>query len=325
MLGTLSDTDAAALLDKIGDNVNMLYARHRPPLVNAMLSGQAAITNTWYRAIVPSADALQYDVRVHVAGGLTSQAIDIYMDYRTGDSTGTPWTALTGWAPNTHSLTSALSDWVAGTVTIPAAARYLRLRVDDQSGARTVQGKALLILPSVQTSIAVGAPLASGFIGYEEALLTATGGTCHTETFNRIARNVACVLRDRRQAVVDFMFVDNVSSDTWTKFTGGHSASGDVASVPLFKGITDVYGNRSARLQVSMRVDDPNSGTLTVGQEGGWSLELDCDDTDNAGTLDLVDLGGAPTFYAYLHPGGAGNVQPHYVSLDWVPGDGEDS
>uniref|UniRef100_A0A6M3KQT5 Uncharacterized protein n=2 Tax=viral metagenome TaxID=1070528 RepID=A0A6M3KQT5_9ZZZZ len=322
---TILDDEPLDTICKVG---NYLYGNHTPPLVNICpLNVSGAATKTWVFPATPSADALTYSwfVWIHNTGGqLATTTINI--DYNTTVSTA-GWTSIVSQAISTGHLTGGTPNvegyYPVGVVTgatIPATARFFRLQAVS-GGAYSTQVQSFMLYPLRMNSTASGAK-ASGFVAHEDTMLTGAGGTIHTELFDRTLRNVAAVLLDREQMV--FSYVDTVSTATYTHSIS--TARKYILTRNVLHGTTSVLGQGGGpgvggTITIRARAADAaagGNGVLNVGEVGGQSVELDCDDTDVSDTIELQS--DRPTFYATVTPYDTDAVSIRYITGHWTPG-----
>lgn len=314
-------------LDTILDMTNFLYATHKPALWNLCPINPAAThTHDWVWPAVASADALTYDVAAYVYAA-ASKVGTIDIDLRYGPTSSGAWTAIVGWNPKTISLGGggATEAWITAEAALPASAGgFWKLEVDDGGTGANTQVQCFAAMPVTLAAIAAGVK-ASGFKAYDNTmLLSADGGTIHTELFERAVANVRAVLRDRQQMV--FSYVDELTNPNYT-YAQSLVRDGTYWQW-VFRGRTSVRGQGGgpcvgARILVQARADDSSAGgngVLIVGEEGGQKVTIDCDDADNDGYLDLQS--DEPVLYCTVHPyASAGAVTIRYVTGRWLPGE----
>lgn len=190
---------AAEPLQTALENLNYLWKWHRPPLVDVcptLDSTAGAGRWTVIVPIIPSADGIRYAFQARLMPSATS-TLTITVDYATTASMSS-WTNIYSSTPGTTAatlLTHTDSDMV-----IPATA--VALRLDYQVAAGTLYLHHVLVVPG--PADAAAGITASGFVPFDDGLLSLTGAPIHTELLDRVKLSTLAVLRDRRQNAFSF-------------------------------------------------------------------------------------------------------------------------
>ena len=193
---------AAQPLQKVLENVNYLYTRHRPPLASVCLTTAGALTRTarFIVPILPSADSVAYGMESRVYCSAACN-LTIVIDYCTAYAfdTGGPWTNLIN-----HTGGHLIAVAGAGLVTqvdhavIPSNAVALRVQYSVSVGNHTPQH--FLAYPTPDAPLAL--PYPSGFSLFDDGML-ASGehSPITTEHVNRCRASADAIRRDRWQCL----------------------------------------------------------------------------------------------------------------------------
>lgn len=190
------------------ENINYLWKWHRPPLVDLCpttdpLQGRATIAIP----IIPSVDGLPYkaDLCIWATAATTFTGTIKYCTSYTG--LGTTWTS---WKSVSGGVSAAvLTLWNTTAGTLPATA--VALQVDVQVAAGAVRVDHVLVYPAPGDAVAGIQP--SGFVPFDDGMISATGSPIHTEHINRCKTSSLAVLRDRVQAAFSFAQVEGNAVD----------------------------------------------------------------------------------------------------------------
>lgn len=180
------------------ENANFLWLNHQPPVVDHCPSWTAGVTRTivFMTPIIPSADAIEYATRCTLVTA-ASTTVTVAIAWATGAQaavSGGTWTTLT---TTTATTTAGARTDVDATVTIPANAECLRWTVTRGSGA--VEVHHLLATPA--PAAVPTAQTASGFVPYEDGVLSVPTAPIHVEHLARPIWDAWRIVRDRRQIV----------------------------------------------------------------------------------------------------------------------------
>lgn len=322
-----------APMRKLANNVNFLFLCHAPPLINAAPVSRQVLSNqimyedqSIVQVIVPSADSLEYVVRVVTFGdNVTASALSISSnDIAEPDpNDAADWTEIgTGAIANS----SGLVEWDPVTITIDAAVRLLRFRFTAAVGDN-LSVLAVMVTPRVTDLIDLAAGAGSGFKFMGIAQLVQQGASVHPEWYNRAWRDVARVLADRRQRLfsVSVPYEHGASPK-------GVANLGTTASKPAYlAGLAPCsflgQGGATVRL-VAYAYDETAGGVLSVSERGGGTgAQLTIAnmgngvDADSFGlyetTLKLIRDEPAIALMAKA----AEKIHALDVHLDWVPGE----
>lgn len=186
-------------------NANYFYRFHSPPLLSVAYCTAGTITRAaiYHIPIIPSADDLLYDVEHRYACSNATQTITTTVDYCTTYAGGaTVWANLYAQNDTTAGAGVVLRSMRTG-IQIPRTAVALRVQYSaPAAGDRTDHH--LLVYPNTQT-LAAGVTN-SGFVPWDDGALTsAEGWPLHEEHLNRIGKNAAAVLSDRKQCAFAFV------------------------------------------------------------------------------------------------------------------------
>lgn len=299
-------------------NNNWLFAQHQPPLINACPYVDESAAQTFTFPVVPSADGMQYEVRVGVfstTGG--NVVLDVGRDNTASPQPGTDanWTQLTGGGQTLAAGVATVTWLTPFFVTVPATATMVRFKMTS-SGGVTFQTHSISARPRARTEIDPTISYASGSGWVHGALgqLVQEGGAIHPEILNRLFRNPARVLRDRRQIVWSY-----IQSSVTTKATIATAITSQLAYGPA-----SLRGQAGATLTVRLLIKDGTAGgKVRVGELGGTSVEftLAGGGTFLLMTATLRIVSDEPVFYLNATGTGASTLTPVSCLIDWRPGD----
>jgi len=264
------DELATALL-----NMNAAYALHAPSLLSVIVTDAAAVTlaKELHIPIKPSADGLIYDFRLLLTPSATA-TYTIGLSYCTAYSdTTTTWTVVFNDA-GVATTAATLLDY-SNTATIPANAVAVRIRVTPGSGS--YEWHSAWMRPSADnTAPTTLAP--SGFVAYDDALLSATGAPINTEMINRIRNNAKALLKDRKQLAYCFTQPSSarrlLSGPTEQRLPRGR------IHLPHQSGFVELEVYCIAKVNTGT-----TTGLIRVQQVGGEQIALDADATIQINTL----------------------------------------
>ena len=317
------------------ENVNWLYMYHRPQLVSVCPTEPAAMGRNAVVVvpIQPSADGLRYDFHTEVVGSNNTN-VTVVVEYCTSytglPTSGSPttWTNIFTQATGITAATRAAQLKTGQTV--PATAVALRWTVSVAAG--TFELHHLLAVPA-PTSVA-NAIQASGFVPYDDGLLTVADAPVHTEFLNRCALSTAAILRDRRhmalslcqdeaQANVDTVVTGQTSYLTWPRVRAWFPAqSGPTVSLTVSALATMSAGSGSKLIRVA-QVPDAQGAAIGPCK----AVELDATSAGNikTATLQLQLQGDGLMRYADLQVAirttVAHTTYLHSLVASWRPGD----
>jgi hypothetical protein len=159
------------------------------------------------------------------------------------------------------------------------------------------------------TSISTSGTYASGFVPYDDDLLTATGGPINTELMNRACNSSAAVIADRQQCL--FSFVNDGS--TVARIT---KAGADTIK-PICYAQAHAPGQAGATVDVYvLGADSGGSAKVFVGEVGGDKISLNADSADRNGQLTLRSEN--PIFTVDVQPDSGTDL--YYVAIHLKPG-----
>lgn len=216
---------AANPLDTILKNSNHLYRYFRPPLVSFVpIDGVASRDRSYVVPVVPSADGLSYTFQHRILPATTG-SVDIKVEGNSGVDPSSGWSTLYGPA-SSGSLTGGAWATVAHSATLAPTVTMLRISYLGAGADLTIGHVLAFPAPS---SVASGVK-PSGFIPYDDGLLSVSGAPVTTEMVNRMRTNALAVLRDRRQVVASLV----QQYDTSAPWSNGYAApSVAVADQPM--------------------------------------------------------------------------------------------
>jgi len=301
---------------KLCNNNNWLWCKHAPPLINVCPYTTEGTAHTFVFPVIPSAEAKQYTVRIGVwstAGGTV--VISIGGDNAANPQPGTDahWTTLTGGSASPTAGAGALTWLTPMTVTIPDDASYLRFKFTN-SGGSSYQVHSILVAPVEQTDVDYTTPLtSSGWIAASIGQIAQQGAAIHPELINRLFRNVARVLADRRQCLWSF-----AQSSVSTRI----SHTGDGTAVQYAYGPASIRGQAGATVTVRLFAKEGvDSAKVRVGEIGGSSVVFTVTGGGSylayQATLRLVS--DEPVIY--MHATSKSDLVLLTCLVEWQPGD----
>ena len=186
-------------------NANYFYRYHSPALLSVAYCTAGSLTRISYYhiPIVPSVDSLLYDFEHRYECSSAAQTVTTTVDYCTTYAGGaTVWTNLYTQNDTTGGAAVVFRSTRTG-VAIPRTAVAIRTQYSaPAAGTRTDHH--VLVYPNTQTLVA--GITTSGFVPWDDGALTsAEGFAIHEEHLNRIGKNAASVLSDRKQCAYAFV------------------------------------------------------------------------------------------------------------------------
>lgn len=321
--GVVSQQDLAlaafddATLDTILKRLNYAWQRHRPPLVAASPTVASMTRDTKLEfGCEPSADGLVYEF-VHVVAILAAGTMAITIEAWNGSS----WSTLVGPTSDSTSI-----GWFTKTHTATVPATTRRLRITYAHGTKAYWVSDVLAYP--KPSSTPTSKQASGWVGYDDGLLAATGAPIHAELLNRCKASSVALLTDRKTMVLSFLqdrtdprHDGQVTQPPGSIFTGS-------AFMTLGRGRLHLPGNKGPAI-VSLHVHGSMTGTGTRrvivrhvdGVVADSSQSFDLDDTWQ--TADLVVHGESPLVEIVVQNSdnsGTGKAMVDSIVGFWQPG-----
>jgi hypothetical protein len=179
-------------------NTNWLYVYRWAPLVTVCPSEPTAMARTAVVVVPvrPSVDGLRYDFHVEAVCSADTNLTVVVEE--TDNYTGLPTSGSpTAWTAIFTTVSAETAGARAAQITTgqTIAADTVALRFTVSVAAGTFELHHLLAFPHPAT-IAAGSA-ASGFVPYDDGILTTAGGPVHTELLDRCAYSTAAILRDR--------------------------------------------------------------------------------------------------------------------------------
>lgn len=291
---------------------NWLYCRHCPPLVNLSPKHNGSIAPRFACPVTPSADGLTYRVYVEsysAAGGTFTCAVapDGAADPQPGTDGdwGTALVTLTE-----TSIAAGLHSWTSATCVIPAATAFLRFKF---GGANSIVVMSIFVVPEALSDFDPAATYVSNWVPCGIAQMRQEGAGIHPEFYNRVWKNVAYVLADRRQVVFSFA-VPTGDSDYY--YSAGLFTVRTLGVSPC------TLKDWPAQLaQVEMLIyDDDNNGVAVMRERGGESVTFDVDSNGDEYRLLTGDLQLAseePAIVFEADP--ATSIRPACALVTWAP------
>ena len=279
-------------LQQILENANSAYMLHRPPLLQCLFTTGDNIDRqcTIQIPINPSADDLRYTFKHYLLPQTSSPNDDMTVKVE-------EWSAAGGWStvygPATISATDGTRTSHTHTASIDAASVKIRLTYTRANGG-AYRPEGLLVYPDPAT-LAAGVK-ASGFVPFDDGLLTSSGAGLNVEHHNRPKRNAHALLADRKQCAFSFVQEDDPSLVSHDIATPGLDAS---VLLRIAQGRVVVPGQSAPLLRVRCIASvsaGSTSDRVYVRQVNGAQVELDANGTSAAPTeatirLDLAQPG----------------------------------
>lgn len=300
-------------LRKILVNSNWFWKYHRPPIVSvAFLQDAIAADRVFVLPILPSADGTPGSttgIKYRYRFSLYAAAIgNVGVTIEWAETTAGAWTLIDG--PNNAALVNGQSFYTVATDrAIDTRARLLKITFTY--GAIAYRPAHLVVWPQPPSMIA--GKQASGFVPFDETLITTAGSPINTEILDRCAINARAVMQDRWQICANF-------AQGYTRATAKYSIAAAKSTMAIFRpqipvdsetplyalevrAIASVSGGTSAdRLQIS-------------GPNGIYPLAAD-------GTLQTATIGchgKMPDIVAILTADGAHSTYLHSLAIFWRP------
>lgn len=302
---------------KIANFVNWLWCHHCPALVNFSPFQQTGYASVDYVIpMVASDEGLDYQVYAQVyTSNNTTCTISVDVD----DAADPQWDEPTDWDnldSSAQSVTaSAWNELTAFDVTIPADGTHIRITASVSAG--TVIVGSVLIVPKAMSEIDPSFVSLTGFFAMGIHHLYQDGAAVHGEWLNRAWRNIAHILRDRRQCVW---------SSVWPEISKAaleQTTERPERTIGVAKAFLPVAG-AAAKLRTYTH-DLNGAGELRVAEEGHALLAQHAvDDAGGEYRTNLIDvflLSAEPLITASCQPdvGMVSALSPMTVVIDWAP------
>lgn len=317
----LAPAMAAEPLQTALGNLNWLYVHHTPALLSVCPTELPTTRAQHYDLpIRPSADGLPYVVRLIIVPTETT-TIDIDVETTAAyTETGATWTALDSVAA--LAVTADTRTVWSGYGVIPANAEAIRITLDAADGVPVLHH--ILVYPDADEIALPTAETASGFIPFDDTMISQTGAAIHTEHVNRCKASSLAVLRDRWQCAFSYCAVASGATDYPVTYTEGWAAPPVRLWLP--------YQGPTVELQVYV-IADVNGGAtsdlVSLWQVGitptAEPARFDASGNVEQGTLTIHLQGEAAARYADLQwvawatSGNTTNVRA--IIAFWRPGD----
>lgn len=327
--GGIVVTDQGALVQPAADqdplktaleNTAFLYA-YRPAHLACVFTCADKISNrsvVFEVPIAPSADGISYTFRHHVRTGTGTSDLTVKVDEWVSAAWNTIENSTTITAAANTVVTHSHADAVDSTAT------KLRFTYSRATGADELTPDSVCMYATGLT-ISAGKK-GSGYVPFDDGLLTTAGSPIHTEHINRAYRDVMAVLGDAKQCAAAFVQESNV---TYTKHEA--SAAGLGAGVYARLGAARFCAPYQVNPQITVyALASVDAGATTdivrfrqLGPKGKQVL-LDGDGAINSDTLRLSMPGGPMSFAdlecAVTHTSG-NEAHLKAVVAYWTPGD----
>jgi hypothetical protein len=313
------DADAEPL-QTILENANAAYMLHRPPLIQCLYTTIDRIDRdcTLQIPVHPSADDLQYAFRHYLLPQTSSPNDDMTVQVEQWSSGG-GWSTIYG--PTTISATDNTRLVHTHDTVIDADALKLRITY-TRANSGEYRPEGLLVYPN-PTALVAGVK-ASGFVPFDDGLLSATGAGLNVEHHNRAKRNAHALLADRHQCAFSFVQEDDPTHVAHDIATPALDAS---VALRIAQGRAVLPGQSEPLLRVrciaSVSAGADNDLVL-FRQVQGAQVELDADGTAAAPTeatlrLALAQPGtmGASALLQALGKRTAGNSMYLHALVAW--------
>lgn len=313
----VSDDDITGVQDeecevlwRIANNVNWLYCKHTPPLINASpwCPVSATIANPIHvYPVTPSADGLNYDVWIESYSADGTTTLDVGEDDAADPqpATDADWSSL---ATPSDPASSGTQSWGVFQIQPDTGTEQIRFKFTD--GDHKVMS--IMVAPAELDGFDPTLSYASGFQPMGIGQIRQSGAAIHPEFPNRAWRNVARILSDRKQAL--WSLSSGVSSDYEL----------DAATYPIHTaGVAPCSLSGWLGQEVTVKVlayDDDDGALCVVGERGGSAVTFDVDSNGDEYRLQtdtLTLLGDAPVIYAQIDPSTASYL--HAVVVEWAP------
>ena len=292
-------------LHTILNNTNFLYAYHRPAIVNFCPHNDVSSSgSTSYDFVVRaplSADGLKYEVDWYAYNA--SNGTGRLQVFETTGSTSAGF----GSAVIDTNATWNGGQWNSATSSGSFSANATFLKFTFSSNVNS-QLEAVVLRPARVSSIGTSSAYASGFVPYEDDLLSATGAPINTEMLNRACNNAAAVMVDRQQVVFSWVNEDSALH----RF----SKSGPDSLIPVAMAQAHLPGQAGAICDVWVKGTDSGTGHIYVGEIGGQKVKLNADGVDRSGEITLASE--SPVFTVEVVPDNG--LDLYYVTIHWKPG-----
>lgn len=295
---------------RIANNINWLYCKHCPPVVNVSpwCPVSATIANPIHAMPVTlSADGLTYQcwIESYSADGTTTLTVDVDSAADPQPSTGGDWSSI---ATPSDPASSGTQSWSVFEITPNPARDFLRFAFTD--GDHKVMS--IMVAPKPLTDFDPTASFASGFVPMSIAQLRQQGAAIFPEFLNRAWRNVARILADRKQVL--WSLQGGVGTD--------YSLSPSTYAVRRM-GVAPCAVKGWTGQEVTVKIlayDSADGAVCVVGEQGATAVEFTVDANGSEYRLqtDTMTLtSDEPTIFAQIDPATASFL--HSVVVEWSP------
>lgn len=303
-------------------NANYLYRNHSPALLSVAYCTVGTLTRISYYHIpvLMGLDSLRYDFEHRFACSAATQTITVTVDYCTVYAgAGTAWTNL--YAQNeTTGAAGAVYRSITTGIAIPTTAVAIRTQYSaPAAGTRTDHH--VLVYPNSQP-ISAGIT-ASGFVPWDDGALTsAEGFALHEEHLNRVGKNAAYTLRDRKQCA--FAWVQEYTATP--HFVCSDTNNGQLGyELPAVRCYLPLANSTTLDVRAIATVSaGSQSDRLALGAVDGDIVSLSASGAIVSGTLDVTTQDEGLTAYVDLQAipsNTAGNSTNVYALVAWYAPD----
>ncbi len=182
-------------------NSNHLYKFHTPNLLSfSPLGVPVNFAQTYVVPVMPSVDGLSYDFWYSILP-VNSGTMTVTVEANTGTNPSGGWGSPIYPATATASLTANVWNSTRHTTTIASNVRMLRITIGSPRGNYTLGHVA--VQPS-RVNVTSGFKT-SGFIPFDDSLITSSRAAINTEMINRCKTNALSVLNDRQQCLASLV------------------------------------------------------------------------------------------------------------------------
>ena len=252
-------------------NVNYLWRYHRPPLLSVVYTVDAGVSrsSSYHIPVLPSQEAggLRYIWEHRFVCSAATQTVNVTVSYcTTYAGAGTAWTSIYTTAVVTGGA-GTLTTSVSSALTLPETAVALRVTYTSP-GAGTRTDHHLLVYPAPLSVPA--ATYTTGFVPYDDGILSAVGAPIHEEFLQRCATSSAAVLTDRRQCA--FAFVQEYSTSPHFSAELATGCEDNFRALPTVWSYLPGAGAAPADYAVSVIADVDGGATADLVSLGGYTF-----------------------------------------------------
>lgn len=317
IVGQISDN--AEPFRSWANNVNWHYCRHSPPLLNWITECHNGLyppvgASTIVAPIEPSGDGLRYDFRFLTRNNTSA---NLTLEVRESALAAPRWDVDADWTvvySENKTSVSGVQEWGPGDYTVLAASKWLRFKLTPSAGSAVIESG--MVAPAAITT----PPTSTTAIGWTRMglgmLLSLPNMPVGPEPLNRMWKNTALVLADRKQCVASVIRPIGSTHDidplagvplrplNWLPL----SMSNQSGSVIRLRGYIRSMGGTG---KVHLRLQSGNALTWTIPNSTTFSAY--------SGTLTLTAENPVISF-TYEPPAG-GTMEVGSIVAHWTPGE----